>query len=101
MFSFLSPPAELSSGVAAIEVPMGHNHVTFRELGVGLITLLQYHKCVPHVVVHKTDSEVSPTCILPPKPLQRVPNNAQIIQEGNLVVVGFLGLVGGYLPFLP
>ena len=50
-FMLLYSPAYFRGGVAVIKVPLGHKHVTFGELRVGLVTLFHDHKCVPHVVV--------------------------------------------------
>ena len=39
--------------MAVIKDPPVHKHVAFWELGVWLLNLLQDHKCVPHMAVHK------------------------------------------------
>ena len=87
---FLSPPSDLSGGVASVEVPPGKKYVTFRASGVGSVTLLQDHKCVPHMTVHKMDLEVGLDRIPPPTPLYLSPNHIQSIWEGNPVFVVLL-----------
>ena len=44
--------------MADIEGLLGHRNFAFMEFGVGLVTLLHYHKCAPHVVVQRMDPEI-------------------------------------------
>lgn len=74
----------------AVHFLIGHKYVTFRSLWVGSVTFLQYHKSVPHMVVHKIDPEVGPDHFPPPTPFHQALNRIKRLQEGNLVVLGLL-----------
>ena len=54
-FVLLPPPVYHRGNMEAIKIPPGNKHITFGALGVGLVTLLPYRKCVLHVVVQKMD----------------------------------------------
>ena len=54
---------------------MGHKHVTFRALGVGSVTILQYHKCVLHAELQKMDLEVGLDFLLPLSPIHHAKNH--------------------------
>ena len=47
--------------MSAIKGLLEHKHVALGEPGVGLVTLLQDHNCILHVVVCKVNPEVGPT----------------------------------------
>ena len=65
------PPKDLCGGVEAFKSHMGHKHIVFLALGVGLVTLLHDRKCVPHMVVKKMDPKVGLDFRPPPEPLHR------------------------------
>ena len=54
---------------------MGHKHVTFRALGVGLVTILQDLKFILNVAVHKMDLEVGLDFLLPLSPIHHAKNH--------------------------
>ena len=56
-----SPYAECCGQVPAIKGLLWHKHVALRAHGVGAVTFLQDHNCIPHVAVRKVNLEVGPT----------------------------------------
>ena len=57
---------------------------------MGLVTLLQNHKCVLYLAVNKIDLEVGLDCHLYPTPLHWAPNQVKHLRQGNPVVVYLL-----------
>ena len=57
---FLSPAANISCEVLAVEGLVVHKNVALGALGVGLVTLLHDQYCVLHMEVHKVNPEVGP-----------------------------------------
>ena len=61
MIPFLSPALKVSCEVPVVEVLVGHKYIalgTTGSPGLGSVTLLQDHNCVPHMAVRKMNPEV-------------------------------------------
>ena len=77
--------------MAAIEGPPGHKHVSFKESGVGLVTLFPDKKCIPHVEEKKSTWRLVRIFALSQHPSIGHQTMSIIFGKG-LVVEGLLGL---------
>ena len=72
----------------AIRDLLGHKHVALEAPGVGLVTLLQDHNFLPHVVVCKVNPEVGPSWRRVQLPRYWAPEPRQAFYEGDPVSQG-------------
>ena len=83
-----------------VERQTWNKHVAVREAGVGVVTFLQNHNSVPHVAVHKVNTEVGATFSPAPAALDGALHQTYRLWEGYLIELGFRW-IGGCSTILP
>ena len=102
-----SPPGDATSSpfpvckfrrkVPSVKDLLGHEKVALETPGLGLVTLLQYHNFIPHVVEWKVNPEVGTTQYPTQAHRYRSLDPRQVFWEGDPVSLGLPGGKGGGL----